>query len=722
MNYKLKKLLVTSALITSCLSANAAEGKYEHEEIVVRAGSDIKTSGSATVIDKKYLDLYEYQDIDKVLRAVPGVEGYNEDGYGHRPNIGFRGGKSERSQGITLMEDGILIAPAPYSAPSAYYFPKVERAEEIEVLKGAGAVKTGPRTTSGALNIITKKVPNETIAEVKNSYGNHGASKFSTTVGSNYKNVGALAEFNHVEADGFKKLKGEAAGAFDIDDLVTKLRFTSKPGSNKFQSLEFKYAKNAEISRETYLGLADADYEANPYQRYTATEQDKFDGTQEQFQVTHYIEPADNLSLATTFYNNQFERNWYKLDKVVLGGTQKSLSNSLLDSTYLDALKGNTDTTGSANDYLKVKANNREYDTKGVDFKANYQVAGKLDHNIDFGLRYHFDDETRYQKTDNWDIDGNGNWVIQSFGAWGSSDSNNKVTESNAVATYISDEIKTGPWTITPGLRYESIHYKLNQRVSGSVSENSIDELMPALAVNYDLNKNQQIFATVSKGFAPATGVGSNVADNEESINYEIGTRVVNSKINYELIGFFNDYENLLGTCTAGSGCSGNIGDQFDGGEVNAFGVEFSADTNLVRNLTNAFKLPLKITYTHTRAEFRNSFNSSYDIWGDVTAGDQLPYVAENTAYASLGFERNNFNAEVSLKYQDAMNTSAAGTLTTDANTTYDAAANYQLSKNFSVYGNVKNIFDNTYVAARHPYGVRVSAPRLFFIGAKLSY
>ena len=71
-------------------------------------------------------------------------------------DIGLRGANPDRSAKLTLMEDGVLMGPAPYSAPAAYYFPLTTRMTAVEVFKGPASIRYGPNTIGGAINLRVK--------------------------------------------------------------------------------------------------------------------------------------------------------------------------------------------------------------------------------------------------------------------------------------------------------------------------------------------------------------------------------------------------------------------------------------------------------------------------------------------------------------------------------------------------------------------------------------
>lgn len=81
-------------------------------------GNRLRAVGSAHVVTKAELRAAQATDLHRVLYQIPGVSIQEEEGFGNRPNIGIRGTGVERSQKVTLMEDGILAAPAAYSASS----------------------------------------------------------------------------------------------------------------------------------------------------------------------------------------------------------------------------------------------------------------------------------------------------------------------------------------------------------------------------------------------------------------------------------------------------------------------------------------------------------------------------------------------------------------------------------------------------------------------------
>ena len=409
-------------------------------------------TGSAYFLSPKELQKFNFTDVNRALRAVPGVNIYEEDGFGLRPNISLRGTSPERSAKITVMEDGILIAPAPYSASSAYYFPTIARMQAIEVLKGSSQVQFGPFTTGGAINMISTQIPTEFSGLVRASYGSFNSNQLYAKVGDTRGNFGYMVEFLNYGSDGFKNLPSGKDTGFNKNDLVVKLAADLFPKADVQQHLEFKFQYSDETGNETYLGLSENDFANNPFYRYPSSNNDLMTTEHTQYVLTHKVDFTHDFRITTNFYRNNFARNWYKLNDITLNNTKVGLADILSDpTTYADYYNVVNGTVDSPADAVALKANNRKYYSQGIQTKFDYHWnEGDFFHDIEVGLRYHYDEEDRYQWVDRYSISSNGDLNLTTAGAPGTDA--NRISSANAFASFITYKIKWNKWTFTPGL------------------------------------------------------------------------------------------------------------------------------------------------------------------------------------------------------------------------------------------------------------------------------
>jgi Fe(3+) dicitrate transport protein len=373
----------------------------------------------------------------------------------------------------------------------------------------------------------------------------------------------------------------------------------------------------------------------------------------------------------------------------------------------------------SGEDALLLKANNRVYISKGVQTKLDYHWYGdQTFHDLEIGLRYHYDEEDRFQWEDGYSIIDQ-NLERTSEGARGAQ--GNRISSATAFASYVMYKLKYKNLTLTPGLRYEHMILRRDDFGSNdptrtdnnlSMRENKVDIFIPGMGFNYAFNKDVSLFGGIHKGFSPPGSEAGEKA--EESVNYELGSRFTFGQLRGELVGFYNDYSNLLGSDFAATGGTGSL-DQFNAGEVAVSGLEVLLNYELLPK-NSRFKLPLTFGYTFTSTEFLNSFGSDTGIWGEVDKGDELPYIPKHQFNTMLSLEHAKYELNVSGRFNGAYRTLAGkGEIPNDelvaSNFILDVSAKYHFSKHLSATGNIINLLDETYAVSRVPAGLRPGHP-----------
>jgi Fe(3+) dicitrate transport protein len=713
-------LVTTSARADEPAPAPKPKPKDDVTDVVVVGTKSSRLAGSAYVLRKDQLQRFANDDPHKIVLQVPGVYVRGEDGFGLRPNIGMRGANPDRSKKLTLMEDGVLFGPAPYSAPAAYYFPLMTRMETVRVFKGPGALVYGPQTVGGAIDFVTRPVPTTgAVAALELGSGSFAYRKADAVAGWGNERFGFLLQGTMLGSAGFKHVDGsnEDTG-FARTELMAKGRFMPFADDKAANVFEIKLGWSEETSRETYLGLTDADFRADPYRRYAASAGDTMRWTRSQIELTHRARLARTLDVVTTFYTHSFARTWDRFQDLSFTSTADVLANPRSNRLGYDLLRGAVDSPTDAQAIVRGPNDRRFYAT-GIQTTLRWNpTIGPVANKIELGFRIHGDGITRlHTRTDL--VAQGGRFVPAPRPSYVDADN-----DASAVATtlHLVDAITWKRFTVTPGMRIESIRSRNVDRLAGTTTSAHDLVLLPGISAFAGLTPDFGLLFGVHRGFSPAAP-GDPAQNHESSINWEGGARFANKTFRADLIGFYNDYSNITAVCSESNGClAQNLDRQLAGGAARIAGVEafFEATPKLGAGLT----LPMRASYTFTWAEFLSDFTAGDPTWGRVRAGDEMPYVPLHQLYAQLGIEGQRFGFNLAGTYVGDMRERPGQGDVTEAQLTdpyflLDAGASWKPRRWLTVSLQAKNLLDAEYLVARLPFGARPGAPRTFIVGMR---
>lgn len=699
---------------------DAGSAPVQRETVVVadRYINPRRVAGSAQVVTEQQLTRRESNDIHRVLEEVPGVYVREEDGFGLRPNIGLRGAQSDRSSKVALMEDGILFAPAPYSAPAAYYFPMVTRMTSVEVYKGPAAIRFGPQTVGGAINLRTREIPHGFASDLDLSVGTFQQLKAAGWMGWSNDRWGVLVDAVHLENSGFKVIDNGGDTGFHKNELMGKAFLNLGPGR-----FNLKLGLSEEVSHETYMGISDADFAVTPYRRYFASKDDLMSWYRTQAVLSYDARLGEHVKWVTTLYRNDMDRTWHRVNgfrgrqdlSQMLAGTAPGNV-----SGYLDVLRGVRDSLNADEDIQTVD-NHRVFISEGAQSIVDAKFeTGPLKHELEAGARFHFDQIHRLHTSDYWRS------VSETLVATGEPTTTltDDLDGTWALAGWVADSIQWGRVLLAPGVRVEKVWTKSHSALTSVDAYGEQLAVLPGIGGVVSLPWDVDVLAGVHRGYSPVAPGNSGVVDPEFAWNVEAGARLSKRRFKAEVTGFYSDYSNLLSTCSLAAGClneEANI--QYNGGNVIVYGVEAMAKALVP--LPAQLQLGVGANYTFTDSQFLSSFVSQDPSWGVVEAGYRLPLIPQHRAETTVSLEHARFDFGVGVSVQSDLWQVAAAeqpipSQVIPGRVLVDAFLNVHATDFLTLYLDGTNLTDSKALAGRAPFGARPVAPLQLQFGMKL--
>ena len=186
------------------ISANAQKDTVKLKEVEVTSNRISlpfsKTSRTITILTQDDIAKSAATNLADALQNVAGVDIRRRGVDGMQSDLYIRGGNFDQT---LLLIDGVKMDDAQTGHHTMNGILSLENIERIEIIKGPAARIYGQNAFTGAINIVTKSVIENTAA-INLNYGSYNNKKGEATLGKKFNGGDILATASYQESDGYR--------------------------------------------------------------------------------------------------------------------------------------------------------------------------------------------------------------------------------------------------------------------------------------------------------------------------------------------------------------------------------------------------------------------------------------------------------------------------------------------------------------------------------------
>ncbi len=694
-------------------SAAAAEARRKLDAI----------AGGTDVVTNQEMGPKATASLAEMLAFVPGVVVQNFFGGNDQPRLQIRGSGLQQNpseRGTLVLQDGLPINRADGSYIVGFADPK--SAEFVEIYRGYTANRLGATVLGGAINFVSPTGITDPGVEVSAEGGSFGQFATQAQAGARQGNFDAHASLSYTERDGYRE-----------HNESDRTNFNLNAGARV----------NENISTRLFFGYTDLAFDvAGPLSRAWLKENPKQVCTGP---VGNPPGPGSCIGPNVPRDDPNREAEQFRIGSRTTARYGANLFDVAFGYTYTD-------------DSFTFPVGSGVRDTEGGDFTTVLRYAYAPDASRPLPL---FEATAQYV-VGSADRD----YFINQRGEKGRLFGENEF-DATTLSIHAGFNIPlTERLTVSPAIAYSYASRENEDVFSGATRplynaasntyfgtlpfvdtsyDRSYSEWTPSLALSYELMRNQTVFAAVSRSFepptqddliaaiqgSPNTSPGTNQGntpplpdpaifstpnlDAQTATTLEGGWKGTTHAFAWSAIAYYSWVEDELLNLRDESGNSL--------GAVNAdktthFGIELGAAVDITANLSG------RAAYTYQDFRFDDDFRN-----GDNRLAGAPRHIV-NAALRYTFVPGLWVEAEVNW-VPDETPVDNANTLYNDSYTLVDLRSAYAITENFSLFGEVSNIFDEKYASATLIVD-RVSSPqqavfipgdgRAFILGARAKF